>query len=478
MPGMPSPASAAPPVSEKQAWKALSALCVGLFITLLDQSLVAVTLPQITEDLGSSVNQAVWVSAGYLLTFAVPLLVTGRLGDRFGQRAVYLAGMVLFTLAAAACAFAPTIETLILARAVQGFGASLLNPQPLSVINRVFARNRRGAAMGVWSAVASSAGLFGPVIGGLLAGGAGWRWVFLLYLPLGLLSLTLVTLWVPRLPTGVGRIDLVSAVVSLVAVLGIVFTLQQGPDLGWPLWLWGVLAVGLLALVLFVRLQKRAERRGSDALVPPRLFRIGNFRFGTLSIATLGFTVYSVNLPVMMYLQLGVGLSAQTAGLLLLPTGIVSVTLAPAVGRLADRLAPGRISKIGFSSMITAVVLYVVLISQEVPFGWLVVPLVLMGVANAMCWSANAAISMRQLPTDLLGAGSGVYNTARQVGAVLGVAALGAAMQIGLQHTSFATAMGLSLALHAAVLVFGLAMVANFRDDRLASPPDRTGTAG
>lgn len=476
MPRMPSSAFSAPPIPEKQAWKALSALCVGLFITLLDQSLVAVALPRITEDLGASVNQAVWVSAGYLLTFAVPLLVTGRLGDRFGQRTMYLAGMALFTAAAAACAFAPTIEALILARAVQGFGASLLNPQSLSVINRVFARNRRGAAMGVWSAVASSAGLFGPLIGGLLAGGAGWRWVFLLYLPLGLLSLALVARWVPRLPTGAGRIDPLSAVVSLVAVSGIVFTLQQGPELGWPLWLWGVLALGVLALFLFVWLQKRADLRGADALVPLRLFGIRNFRFGSLAVTTLGFAVYSVNLPVMLYLQLGAGLSAQAAGVLLLPTGLVSVALAPVVGRLTDRLEPGRISKLGFSAMITAMTLFVVLISQEVLFAWLLVPLVLMGVANALCWSANSTISMRPLPTDLLGAGSGVYNTSRQVGAVLGAAALGAAMQIGLQYTTFANAMGFSLVLHVAVLVFGLVMVSNFRDDRAEAAPGTSGS--
>lgn len=472
---MRSAAFSSPPIPEKRAWKALSALCVGLFITLLDQSLVVVALPRITEDLGASVNQAVWVSAVYLLTFAVPLLVTGRMGDRFGQRNMYLVGMALFTLAAAACAFAPTIEALILARAVQGFGGSLLNPQSLSVINRVFARHRRGAAMGVWSAVASSAGLFGPVIGGLLAGGIGWRWVFLLYLPLGLVALALVARWVPRLPTGAGRIDLLSAVVSLIAVLGIVFTLQQGPELGWPLWLWGVLAVGVLALVLFVRLQKRADLRGAEALVPLGLFKIRNFRFGSLSVATLGFAVYSVNLPIMLYLQLGAGLSAQAAGLLLLPTALVSVALAPVVGRLTDRLEPGRISKIGFTSMITAMVLYVVFISQELPFVWLILPLMLMGAANAMCWSANSTISMRQLPAELLGAGSGVYNTSRQVGAVLGAAALGAVMQIGLQHTSFANAMGFSLILHIAVLVLGLIMVSNFSDDR---PEAVSGTSG
>ena len=214
-----------PQVDKQQAWRALIALCVGLFMTLLDQSLVAVALPRIREDLDASLNQVVWVSAVYLLAFAVPLLVTGRLGDRFGQRSVYLVGMALFTAAALACAFAPTIEWLIALRAVQGLGGSLLNPQPLSIITRIFPRARRGTAMGVWSAVASSAGLFGPVIGGVLVGTVGWRWVFAFYVPLGLVSLVLVARFVPRLPRSVGHIDLLSVVVSLIAVLGVVVAL-------------------------------------------------------------------------------------------------------------------------------------------------------------------------------------------------------------------------------------------------------------
>ena len=446
-------------------WKALGALCVGLFITLLDQSLVAVALPRITEELDATVNQAVWVSAVYLLTFAVPLLVTGRLGDRFGQRNVYLVGMAIFTLAATACAFAPTIELLIVARAVQGFGASLLNPQPLSVINRIFPVTKRGAAMGVWSAVASSAGLFGPVVGGLLVGGLGWRWVFFLYVPFGLLAFILVALWVPKLPTGVGRIDLFSALISLVAILGIVFTLQQGPELGWPAWLFGILVLGIAALIFFVWLQRRAQRLGRDALMPLELFGFRNFRWGAVSVSTLGFTVYSVNLPIMLYLQLGAGLNAQTAGLLMLPMAAVSVSLAPFMGRLTDKLPPGRISIIGLSSMITSMALFAVFIMLEVAVGWLVVPLVFQGAANALSWSANSAISMRQLPSHLVGAGSGVYNTSRQVGAVIGAAAVGAVMQISLQFTGFSTAMGLSLVLHVVILFVGLFAVSRFRPD-------------
>ncbi len=457
--------STPPPVPERQAWLALTALCAGLFITLMDQALVAVALPSIREDLGASINETVWVVAVYLLAFAAPLLVSGRLGDRFGQRNVYLAGMAVFTVAATAAAFAPTVELLIAARAVQGLGASLLNPQPLSIIHRVFAYNRRGAAMGMWSAVASSSGLFGPILGGLIVGTAGWRWVFALYIPFGLLAFVLVALLVPRLPTGVGRIDLVSAVVAVVAVLAVTLTLQQGPDLGWPLWLWAVLVAGLAASAVFVWLQFRARRFGVDALVPPALFAHRNFALGTFSVFTLGFAVYSMNIPIMLYLQTVQGLSAQVAGLMMIPTAVVSLVAAPFVGRLTDRTAPGVVSTTGFVSMISAMLLFAAMMTRQAPAPWLLVPLVLMGAANAMCWAANSAVSMRSLPSDLVGAGSGVYNTSRQVGAVVGAAALGAVMQVGIAVTDFATAMGLTLVLPAALLVAGALAVMRFRPD-------------
>lgn len=434
-------------------------------MTLLDQSLVAVSLPQIREDLDASINQAVWVSAAYLLAFAVPLLVTGRLGDRFGQRNVYLAGMIVFTAGALACTLAPTIEWLIALRVVQGLGGALLNPQPLSIIHRIFAHHRRGAATGVWSAVASSAGLFGPVIGGLIVGGLGWRWVFFVYVPLGVVSLVLVARNVPRLPTGASRIDLLSAAVSFVAVLGIVFTLQQGPEVDWASWVWAVLGVGVLALLLFLRLQQSAGRRGTAALMPLDLFRHPNFTLGIGAVFTLGFTVYSVNLPIMLYLQEAQGLPAELAGLMLLPMGVVSVVMSPIIGRLTDRVPPGRISKIGFSALITAMVLFGTFMHLGLGPGWILLPVVALGLANSMCWAPNSTITLRDLPPTLVGSGSGVYNTSRQVGAVVGSAAGGAIMQMGVGVIGFGAAMGNALLLPVLVLAFGLLAVSRFRAD-------------
>lgn len=447
------------PIPENRAWKALGALSVGLFLTLLDQSLVAVALPRIREDLGASLNQAVWVSAIYLLTFAVPLLITGRLGDRFGQRTVYMAGMALFTVSALACALAPTIELLILARAFQGLGGSLLNPQPLSIIHRIFAHNRRGAATGVWSAVASSAGLFGPVVGGVLVGAVGWRAVFFVYVPLGLISLVAVARYVPTLPTGTSRIDYLSGAVSLIAVLGIVVALQQGPELGFGPLIWLSLAGGIAALVLFVWMQTRS----SAPLMPLRLFETHNFSRGAFAVFTLGFTVYSVNLPIMLYLQTAQNMAPETAGLMLVPMGVLSVLMSPVIGRLTDRVAPGMISKIGFASMITAMSLFAVFMVSGAGALTLLIPVVLFGVANAMCWAPNSTISLRDVPQDLVGSASGVYNTARQVGAVVGAATLGATMQLAVTLTDFGTAMGIAILLTVVPLAAGLASVSRFR---------------
>lgn len=447
------------PIPENRAWKALGALSVGLFLTLLDQSLVAVALPRIREDLGASINQAVWVSAIYLLTFAVPLLITGRLGDRFGQRNVYLVGMTIFSISALACAFAPTIELLILARAVQGFGGSLLNPQPLSIIHRIFAHHRRGAATGIWSAVASSAGLFGPVIGGLLVGRIGWQAVFLVYVPLGVVSLIMVALYVPKLPTGTSRIDYLSGAVSLIAVLAIVVALQQGPELGFGPLIWITLIAGLAALALFIWMQTRS----SAPLMPLRLFQTHNFSVGVFAVFMLGFTVYSVNLPIMLYLQTAQDMAPETAGLMLVPMGILSVVMSPVIGRLTDRVAPGLISRIGFAALLGAMALFGMLMINDAGPVTLLIPVLLFGVANAMCWAPNSTISLRDVPQDLVGSASGVYNTSRQVGAVVGAATLGATMQLALTTLSFGAAMGTAILLTVIPLAAGLVAVSRFR---------------
>lgn len=426
---------------------------------LLDQTIVAVATPALQQELGAGLGPVVWVTSIYLLAYAVPLLVAGRLGDRFGQKNMYVAGMTIFTLSSLACGLAPSIGWLIAARLVQGIGASMLTPQSMSVINRVFPRDKRGAAMGVWGAVAGLASLAGPVLGGIIVGTVGWQWIFFINVPVGVACIVMVLAWVPDLEATATRIDATSVLTIIPAMFLVVFSLQEGPHFQWAWWLFLALAVGFGLIGVFVWLQRRAEH----PLLPLSVFDDANFSRGAFSISTMGFAVAGTMLPIMVYLQQGRGLSAQAAGMMLVPMAVISGVLAPFVGRSADRLHPRVLSMIGFGVMALAMLSLVLIMRDGVPVAWMLLASALLGVGNAFVWSPNATTTMRDIAVDKLGAASGVYNTTRQVGAVVGSAAIGAAMQVFVQHTSLANAMGLSMIVPLVVLCFGLISVSRFR---------------
>lgn len=453
-----------------QAWRALAALCLGFFMILLDQTIVAVATPGIMADFDARLDQVVWVTSIYLLCLLVPLLFTGRLGDRFGQRHLFRLGITVFTLAALAAALAPTLELLVAARAVQGLGAAILTPQTMSVINRVFPRERRGSALGVWGAVGSVATLVGPVLGGFIVAGVGWRGVFLIHLPVGILAVVLATLWVPRLPTFARRIDAPSVAVSFLCMTALVVAVQQGPGLGWPAWAIVLGVLGLLLIVLFVRMQATAASRSTEPLVPLEMFRNRNYSIGVFSIATMGFTASSMMLPVMLWLQDGQGLSSRDAGLMLIPMAVVAAIASPLIGPAADRLDPRLLSVGGFGTMMATLLLIAWLMYAGGPLWIFLVAAGLLGVGNALVWAPNSATAMRTVDIAYMGAAAGVYNTGRQTGAVLGAAGVGAAMQVGAVSLGFVPGLAVSLLLPAAVLGLGLAAVAFFRPEPLVEP--------
>lgn len=436
----PVPPNALP--SQRDAWKAMFALSVGFFVSLLDQTMVAVALSGIQHDLGASINQVMWVSAVYLLAVVVPLLFTGRLGDIYGQRTVFRIGITLFGIGAVACALAPNIEFLIVARVVQGLGASIQMPQTMSVINRVFARERRGRALGVWGIVGSVATLTGPLLGGFLVSVFGWQSVFWVHVPFAFLAVVLVTVWVPALPTTARQVDYVSVGVSLLALGALVFGIQQGPEVGWTWKIWLLLAAGAVFVGLFVWLQSTATRRGTQALVPLQLFGDRNYSAGSIAIVAMGFMAASMMLPLMFWLQDFKGLNAGEAGALVAPMAVVSMVLSPAAGALADKLAPRILAISGFSTLIVALAAAAFIMGADLSALWLLIPVVLLGVGQSFVWGSNAATTMRDVPPRLMGAASGVYNTSRQLGSVLGVAVASAAMQmaqgaLGLVHAVF-----------------------------------------
>ncbi len=447
---------------KRQAYLALLALSLGFFMNLLDQSIVAVALPGIMTGLGADYNQAIWVSSAYFLAYVIPLLVTGRLGDQWGQRRVFMTGIVIFTAASLWCGVASSIEMLIAARFVQGLGSAMIAPQTLAIITRIFAPDRRGVAMGLWGSVAGLATLTGPVLGGLLTTSLGWEWIFFINVPVGLLCLALAAKWIPSLPTSQQSFDYLGIVASVIAMAGIVFGIQQGEAVGWSPMIVAILIAGFIALAVFVWSQRTASKRGTAALVPPELFSQANFTLGSFSIAMMGFAVASNALPIMMYLQQYEGQTALAAGLLIAPMAVVSGIVAPYVGSLIGRFSPRALSVTGFSLMVLGHIAMFGVLREPLPVWWVAVASIILGLGNSFVWGPNSTTTMRDIPGRWAGAASGVYNTSRQVGAVLGSAATAAFIQFRENAGAGEEMFGQVLLMQAIALLLGLWAVSRF----------------
>lgn len=461
-------------------WPALYALCIGFFMILVDSTIVSVATETMVRKLDTSLNNVLWVTSAYLLTYAVPLLITGRLGDRFGPKRVYLLGLAIFTAASAWCGLTDSVQVLIAARAVQGLGAALLAPQTMAVITRTFPGERRGRAMGLWGAVAGVATLVGPILGGVLVDHAGWQWIFFINLPFGVIGLILAWRLVPNLPIHSHRFDIPGVVLSAVAMTALVFGIQQGEQYHWGT-ITGIISVPLLigiGIVVFAIFIYWQWRNQAEPLVPLRLFANRNFTLANVAITTVGFAITAMAFPILIYAQAVLGYSPTEAALLLVPMAVISGGLAPITGRMVDRYHPAILAGFGLICFAAALVWYAVRLGAHTSLAELLCAAALLGVANGFMWSPLSVTATRTLQPQFAGAGAGIYNTTRQLGAVLGSAAIAALMDsriaahLGSGATSasaqssgpmpamikqpFARAMGESLYLPAAVLVIGI----------------------
>ena len=400
-------------------------MMVGFFMILVDATIVAVANPSMMEKLRADYDAVIWVTSAYLLAYAVPLLLAGRLGDRYGPKNLYLVGLTVFTAASLWCGLADSIGLLIAARVVQGVGAALLTPQTLSTITRIFPAERRGVAMSVWGATAGVATLVGPLAGGVLVDRLGWQWIFFVNVPIGIIGLGLAVWLIPVLPTQKHRFDLLGVLLSGVGMFLIVFALQEGQSHSWAPWIWGTIAGGVGFMAAFVFWQ---AVNTNEPLIPLRIFRDRDFSLSNLGIATIGFVVTAMVVPVMFYAQAVCGLSPTRSALLMAPMAIASGVLAPFVGRIVDRSHPRPVVGFGFSVVAISLTWLSIEMTPTTPIWRLVLPMAAMGVGMAFIWSPLAATATRNLPPQLAGAGSGVYNTTRQVGSVLGSAGMAAFM--------------------------------------------------
>ena len=474
-------------------WPALWALVLGFFMILVDSTIVSVANPKIMEGLNTDINSVIWVTSAYLLAYAVPLLVTGRLGDKYGPKNLYLTGLTVFTLASLWCGFSGDIGTLILARVVQGLGAALMSPQTMAIITRIFAPDKRGPAMGLWGATAGVAMLVGPIMGGVLVDGLGWEWIFFVNIPVGVVAFALAWRLVPKLKTHDHKFDLLGVTLSSAGLFLLVFGIQEGATYDWgtiagPLNVWTLIIAGIVFLFAFVGWQ--AVNKG-EPLVPLHLFKVRNFSLANMAITTMGFSVTAMSLPLFFYYQLVRGMSPTQSALMMIPMAVLSGVLAPFVGKLVDAVNPRYVATTGFVLMSISLAWTASLMRPDTAIWLFLLPSGLLGIASSGIWAPLSTTATRNLGPREAGAGAGVYNTTRQIGSVLGSAAIAALISARLAvempagaaggaagasgplpeflHAGFSAAMAQSTLLPAAAVLLGAAVAAFFAKPREVS---------
>jgi EmrB/QacA subfamily drug resistance transporter len=413
--------------AESRQWWTLFAMCFGLFMIMLDTTIVNVALPSIQSALHTTPASLQWTIDAYVLTFAALILLGGKLGDRFGRKRMFLVGLAIFTLASAACALATTDQQLVAFRAVQGSGAALLSPLSLSILVAAFSRQQLPTAIGIWAGISGIGLSAGPLLGGLLVERVSWAAVFWVNVPIGLIAATVCLSTVAesrdeRHP----HLDLVGTAVVTAGLLTLVFALIGTSSNAWTsARTLGLVAAGALLLALFVVW----ERRSSDPMVPLRFF--GRPAFSTASTVALlvGFAFIGVLYLLILYLQNVKGYSPLEAGVRTLPLTVTQALTAAAAGRI-DRRLGARLKLSGGMLLLSGGLLGLAQVQVTSSYSEIWPFEVLLGLGMGLAMPAVSAVGMGAVDREQSGIASGVINAARQVGGALGIAVLGSVAAI------------------------------------------------
>ena len=424
-------------------WLVLITVALGFFMILLDTTIVNVAIPSMMDGLNASLDQILWVLNAYILVYAVLLITAGRLGDMFGPKKLFLGGLVIFILASAASGLAQSPTQLIVFRVIQGVGGALLTPQSLSIITSIFPPEKRGAAFGVWGGVAGLAAVAGPTLGGFLTTTYSWRAIFYVNVPIGIVAVILALLLMPELTQHrKHHLDVVGVVLASAGLFALVFGLIEGQRYSWgPISSFAsfsigalkvslvsiptILAVSIILLAIFVW----DEAHAAEPLLPLSLFRDRNFSLANAVSAIVAFGMMGLFLPLTIFLQSVLGLSAEDAGVVMVPMSLTSMFVAPFAGRLADRVSAKYLLATGLAlfAIGMGVVLWVASLSATgLTF---TVPLLVAGVGMGLTFAPMITVAMRNIAPAQAGAASGFINTIRQVGGAMGSAAVGALLQ-------------------------------------------------
>ncbi|KAB2976806.1 MFS transporter [Streptomyces sp. SS1-1] len=416
---------------DPRRWRALWVTLVAGFMSLLDVTIVAVALPTVQRDLHASPAQVQWVVSGYTLTFALALVTAGRLGDALDRRRIFLTALCGFVLFSAACGAAPDITLLVVARLAQGLAAGFMAPQNSALIQQMFRGAERGRAFGYFGATVGISSASGPLIGGMILaladGPQGWRWIFYVNVPIGVLAVLLGRRLLPRTRrSGRGHVDLPGVLLLGLGVLALMYPLVQAEADGLGR-LWWLFLVGAAILVLFVRRQYRLVARGTRPLLDPRLFTtVRGYAVGA-GVGTLYFIGFSgVWIVFALFYQDGRHFSPLESGLAVTPFALGSAGAAVIAGRLVDRF--GRLLTVcGLAGVICGLG-GAALLLRFAPLDiapWIAAPVLFLGgIAGGFVVSPNITMTLRDVPVHMAGAAGGALQTGQRLGAAVGTAAL------------------------------------------------------
>lgn len=426
---------------DPRRWMALGILLLASFMNLIDVTIVNVALPAMQADLGANSSQIEWVVAAYVLSFALFLLPFGRLGDVVGRRGMFIIGVIAFTAGSALCGVAPTIETLIGARVLQGIAGAMMTPQVLSIVTVIFSPKERGFAFSFFGLTAGLASVAGPIAGGLLISadlwGLDWRPIFLVNIPIGILTIAMTLRFVPKIAPHPGLTnDFVGIAIFGASIVAVVFPLVEGRVYGWPLWAFALIAAGLVGLVLFYLWEKRRDRAGKTELLPTALLENRNFAIGTLMTLVFFSGVPGLFMILAIFFQSGFGLTPLESGLTTVPFPLGVLVMSLINGRLGNRHLSLRVAggalllAVGMAGLrwtITGV-------GDAIDHWAFVLPLFIAGVGLGLAVSALFQTILQGVPHRDAGSASGSLQAFQQVGAALGVALVGEIFFTTLEH--------------------------------------------
>ena len=394
---------------------------VALFMTTLDNLVVTTALPVIHRDLHASLSGLEWTVNAYTLTFAVFLITGAALGDRFGRRRMLVIGLAIFTAGSAAAALAPSIEALIIARAVQGFGGAMVLPLTLTILSAAVPAEKRGLALGAWGGISGLAVAIGPLVGGAVVQGISWQWIFWLNVPIGLALIPLARLRLQESRGPNDSLDLPGVGLASVGLFGIVWGLVRGNQVGWgSAEIVFALVAGTVVLALFVLW----ELRTMEPMLPLRFFRNRTFTAANVASLLMFFGMFGSIFLLAQFFQTVQGYSPLQAGLRILPWTAMPIFVAPIAGALSDRIGGRPLMVTGLGLQAAGLAWIAAVSTPTVAYSALVVPFILSGVGMALYFAPVANVVLSSVRPEEEGQASGANNAIRELGGVFGVAVL------------------------------------------------------